>query len=139
MASTSREVGSPKQHHMGEHWSGANPVPTVQNFIEHLDKDKKERDQRIDEEVKHRNEAIKKEQLEDSKGEVHEGKHGDVMTHQPRRVSKEKMRTVTDPTTGKEIGVEDQDESSMETVRNPKVRISISIKWQCRDDSLTWV
>lgn len=123
MASTSREVGSPKQHRAGEHWSGANPVPTVQNFIEHLDRQKAERDRKIDEKDKSRNEAIKKEQLEDRGGEVHEGKHGDVTAHQARQVSREKIRTVTDPTTGKEIGVEDHDESSMETVRNPKVWI----------------
>jgi hypothetical protein len=31
------------------------------------------------------------------------------------------MRTVTDPTTGKDIGVEDLDETSMEPVTNPMV------------------
>ena len=39
----------------------------------------------------------------------------------PREVSQAKVRTVTDPTTGKDIGVEDQDETSMETVKNPTV------------------
>ena len=121
MTSNGQGIGSPQRHHVGEHWSGANPVPTVQKFIENLDKDKKERDRRIDEETKRKNEAMKGQNVKG--GEVHGGKDGDVMTHEARKVSKEKMRMVTDPTTGKDIGVEDQDEKSMEAVKDPKVAI----------------
>ena len=125
MASTTREVGSgsPQRHHVGENWSGANPVPTVQKFIEHLDKEKKDRDRAIDEGTRRREEQARKEEQEDKNGERHEGKHGAVVDHQSRKVSKAKMHTVTDPTTGKDIGVEDQDESSVEAVKNPKVRL----------------
>ena len=126
MASTTREVGSPQRHHVGEHWSGANPVPTAQHFIEHLDKEKKERDRRIDEENR-----VKKEKAERAKAEGREeeqpgGSQSDVHKHQVREVSQHKVRNVTDPTTGKEIGVEDQDESSMDAVKDPQVRLRTS-------------
>lgn len=123
MASTTREVGSPQRHHVGEHWSGANPVPTVQKFMEHLDHEKKDRDRRIDQEKKRTDEINQQKKRERKPVEGQEGKNGDVMTHQAREVSQAKMRTVTDPTTGKEIGVEDQDEDSMEAVKDPKVRM----------------
>lgn len=121
MASTSQEEVEAQQHHIGEHWSGGNRIPTVQKFLEHFDKDKKERDHRIDEENRTKKERAKREQKEDKGGEQHEGKHEDVVSHQPRETSQAKMRTVTDPTTGKDIGVEDLDESSMKDVEESKV------------------
>lgn len=88
--------------------------------MEHLDAEKKERDRKIDEENR-----IKKEQAARSKAEEKSGEKpeqdGDAVAHKAREVSQAKMRTVTDPTTGKEIGVEDQDETSMEAVKNPMV------------------
>ncbi|KAJ5595279.1 uncharacterized protein N7459_001487 [Penicillium hispanicum] len=123
MASNGQEAGSPQRHRVGEHWSGANPVPTVQKFIEHLDHEKKDRDRRIDQEKKRTDEINQQKKLDRTKGEGQEGKNGDVMTHQAREVSQAKMRTVTDPTTGKEIGVEDQDETSMEAVKDPRLNV----------------
>ncbi|KAJ5646527.1 hypothetical protein N7490_002899 [Penicillium lividum] len=122
MAENSRGTGSPQRHRVGEHWSGANPVPTVQKFIEHIDNDKKERDLRIDEEKRQNDERERKHQWEDTRGKQHTG-HGDPVAHKARKVSKAKMHTVTDPTTGKDIGVEDQDESAMETVKNPMLTV----------------
>jgi glycerol dehydrogenase-like iron-containing ADH family enzyme len=115
---------SPQNHRVGEHWSGANPIPTISHFMEHIDAQKKDRDIKIDEENK-----VKKEQAAHAKAQEKAGvkpekpeeKDGDAVAHQPREVSQAKIRTVTDPTTGKEIGVEDQDETSMEAVKNPMV------------------
>ena len=126
MASKYKEGDLPQTHRIGEHWSGANPVPTVQKFVEHLDNEKKERDRRIDQDKKLRDELAN--QQKTSTGEQKPGdgksdqKQGDVVEHKARKVEQDKIRTVTDPTTGKEIGVEDQDESSMEAVKNPMVR-----------------
>ncbi|KAJ5304929.1 uncharacterized protein N7443_004589 [Penicillium atrosanguineum] len=120
-----REPGEPTRHRVGEHWSGANPVPTVQKFIEHLDEEKKERDKRIDDEnqVK-KEEAAKKKDMERRGEDPNEAQNnGDVNKHKPREVSQAKIRTVTDPTTGKDIGVEDQDETSMEAVKNPMLTV----------------
>jgi hypothetical protein len=122
MASGPQEIGEPQRHRVGEHWSGANPVPTVQKFIESLDHEKKERDRRIDGENQAKKEEQRRKKEQESKGEKPDDtQNGDVMTHKPREVSQAKMRTVTDPTTGKDIGVEDQDEDSMDTVKNPRV------------------
>ncbi|CAG7937312.1 unnamed protein product [Penicillium olsonii] len=113
---------TPQTHRVGEHWSGANPIPTIRHFMEHIDAEKKERDQRIDEENR-----IKKEQAARSKAQEKAGEkpeeEGDAVAHKAREVSQAKMRTVTDPTTGKDIGVEDQDETSMEAVKNPMLTV----------------
>ena len=123
MASGAQQgIGEPERHRVGEHWSGANPVPTVQKFIEHLDQEKHERDKRIDEENQAKKEKSRRQKEQESKGEKPEDtQNGDFVKHKPREISQAKIRNVTDPTTGKEIGVEDQDEESMETVKNPKV------------------
>ena len=125
-----REPGEPTRHRVGEHWSGANPVPTVQKFIEHLDEEKKERDQRIDDENQAKKQEVASKKEKEKRGEDpnETQNNGDVMKHKPREVSQAKIRTVTDPTTGKEIGVEDQDETSMEEVKNPTVREE-RLKW----------
>ncbi|KAJ5544269.1 hypothetical protein N7513_007080 [Penicillium frequentans] len=108
---------------MGEHWSGANPVPTVQKYVERLDNEKKDRDLRIDEENRQKLEREKNNQWHDTHGEKHDEGQEDAVAHKAREVSKAKMRTVTDPTTGKDIGVEDQDETSMEAVKNPMLTV----------------
>jgi hypothetical protein len=89
--------------------------------MEHIDAEKKERDRRIDRENRIRKEeAAHKKEAENSEDQP-EAADGDVVAHKAREVSQAKVRTVTDPTTGKDIGVEDQDETSMETVKNPMV------------------
>lgn len=121
MASTTPEPQAPQSHHVGEHWSGANPVPTVQKFIEHLDANKKERDQKIDEDNRARGQQAKQQQKQGKNGA--QQKEGEVMEHQPRKESKAATHTVTDPTTGKEIGVQDLDQSAMDTVKDPKLTV----------------
>ncbi|KAJ6048462.1 uncharacterized protein N7446_011145 [Penicillium canescens] len=117
------ESKAPQSRRVGDHWSGANPIPTIHNFMEHIDAEKKERDRRIDGENRiKKEEAARKKGAEDS-GEQPEAKDGDVVAHKAREVSQAKVRTVTDPTTGKDIGVEDQDETSMETVKNPTLTV----------------
>lgn len=96
----------------GGHWSASNPVPTIQKFMEGLDKDKKERDRQIDEDNKRREEQKKRE----SKA------GGDAVPHRVSEEStKRKGRTVRDPTTGKDIEIEDVDEDFTKSVEDPKV------------------
>ena len=45
---------------------------------------------------------------------------GEEIPHKPRRTSG-KTRMVTDPTTGRDIEVEDLDEEAMDAVKDPKV------------------
>ena len=80
------------------HYSGANPVPTIKKFVESLDRDKARRDREIDES----NQAPK--------------------PHTPTKAGKAgTKKTVTDPTTGKSVVIEDVDQKTMESVKHPTV------------------
>lgn len=128
---TGQQSNAPQNRRVGENWSGANPIPTISHFMQHVDAEKKERDGRIDEENRAKKERAAHAKAQEAGGEQadqKDQKDGDVVAHKPREVSEAKMRTVTDPTTGKDIGVEDQDEASMETVKNPMVRGMVSNK-----------
>lgn len=118
---TGQDSKTPQTRRVGEHWSGANPIPTIHHFMEHIDAEKKERDRRIDEENRVKKEQAARSKADEKSGQKAEQDDGDVVAHKAREVSQAKMRTVTDPTTGKDIGVEDQDETSMEAVKNPMV------------------
>ncbi|KKK20066.1 hypothetical protein ARAM_003607 [Aspergillus rambellii] len=97
-------TSSPRNRRVGEHWSGANPVPTIGRFIERLEENRRDREA-YDEMVSAREEK-------EDKGAV---------PHRPRKVAKGKTRQVTDPTTGREIEVEDLDKDAMEPVLDPKL------------------
>lgn len=87
----------------GGHYSGRNPVPNIQKFIENMDRDKKNRDAEL---------------MAQQKAES-----GDVDAHKDKRTGGPKghQKTVTDPTTGKQVQIEDVDENFMEAATNPKV------------------
>lgn len=96
-----------QQHHPGGHYSGANPVPTVKKFLESLDKDKRERDRLIDEEERDRRLA---------------DRQGDARPHKPKPATiKGTQKTVTDPTTGKKVTIEDVNPDMVKAVENPMV------------------
>lgn len=88
-----------QQHAPGGHYSGHNKIPTVNQFIERLDRDKKERDQKID-----------------------TGKTGDVRAHQQSDLhAGENQQKVTDPTTGKEVVIEDVNKDMVKMAKDPVV------------------
>lgn len=123
MASAGQDVTARENHRVGENWSGSNPIPTVQKFIERLDVEKKQRDQRIDEEERARKDRERLRQKQQAQlGSSQANSNDEISAHQAREIARSKVRTVTDPTTGKEIGVEDQGPESMEAVKNPMVR-----------------
>lgn len=94
----------------GGHYSGHNPVPTVKKFLENLDKDKAERDRKLDEEY-----AAKQKQTASAT---------DAVPHKPqKRGVKGTQKTVTDPTTGKEVVIEDVSKATMNQVENPQVKL----------------
>lgn len=96
------------RHRPGGYWSSVNPIPTIQKFIEGLDKEKKERGRQIDEEIRRKKQQQKK-----------EGK--EPLGREDEKPSKRPLRRVTDPTTGKEIEIEDVGKDLMKEVREPKV------------------
>jgi hypothetical protein len=88
----------------GGHYSGTNPIPNIQKFVQSLDADKRERDARIDEQTK-----AKKTQ-------------DGVVDHQPSPTGKSGTRKkVTDPTTGRDVEIEDVNEDFLKAVDSPIV------------------
>jgi hypothetical protein len=86
------------------HHSGANLISNIQRFIQSLDADKKERDRQIEEQVK----ANGTVEIQDHKSGQHDGISGT-------------RKTVTDPTTGRDVEIEDANADFMEAVENPQV------------------
>jgi hypothetical protein len=93
-----------QQHAPGGHYSGHNPIPTVKQFIENLDKDKKSRDAQLDQEA-----ALKRQQ-EQTASKPHK---------EPERQVKGTEQTVTDPTTGREVVIADVNKDMLDEVENP--------------------
>lgn len=121
MTTESQRPPSPQQHHIGEHWGPGNPIPKIQNFMTSLDVEKKERNKKIDEEIKEKRKRGEKEEDVTLEQRGPEGEGEDAVAHQQREVSRRKTRMVTDPTTGRDIEVEDQDEESMQAVKDNTV------------------
>ena len=92
-----------QQQKAGKPWSGANPIPNIQQFVEGLDRDKRERDRQIDE--------ANKQRQADGVPVAHKNE-------KPSTVGK----TVTDPTTGNQVIIEDFGKDLMKEVDDPMVR-----------------
>jgi hypothetical protein len=107
-------TSSPQQHRVGEHWSGTNPVPTIGKFIERLQADQKER------EAHEQLMASKRQERQDAQLKQNKDDK-DTYPHRPRKVGEGRTREVTDPTTGRQIEVEDLDENAMDPVKDPKL------------------
>ncbi|KAF2017132.1 hypothetical protein BU24DRAFT_144104 [Aaosphaeria arxii CBS 175.79] len=98
-----------QQHAPGGHYSGANPVPTVKKFIQNLDKDKAERDRKIDEQ---------------GMSAAGGGATSKVAPHKPTKHGvKGTQKTVTDPTTGKQVVIEDVSKDMVHQVENPTLSV----------------
>lgn len=117
-----------QQHAPGGHYSGHNPIPTVKQFVENLDRDKKERDKQIDERAK----AAKKETgtvpstppradkktsaAATPKTPAQDG----VQDHKVQQKTVEGTeKTVTDPTTGREVVIADVGKEMVKEVEDP--------------------
>ncbi|KAF2114656.1 hypothetical protein BDV96DRAFT_577172 [Lophiotrema nucula] len=99
-----------QQHAPGGHYSGANPVPTVKKFLENLDKDKAARDKKLDEEY------ASKQKQSTSKS--------DAVPHKPQKMGVEgTQQTVTDPTTGNQVVIEDVSKAMLNQVENPQLSV----------------
>jgi len=94
----------------GGHWSGQNKVPTVKQFMDKLDSGKKERDAQIDERRKGQHSGL--------------GGGEDVKAHQNEdKKPAQSLETVTDPTTGKQVVVEDVNKEMIERAKNPTLSV----------------
>ena len=71
-------------HYPGGHYSGRNKIPTVDKFLQSLDRDKKARDEAIDKELQDRNHADVKHQQPASAAQ--KGKEVSALTASSRRL-----------------------------------------------------
>ncbi|TVY43714.1 Meiotically up-regulated protein [Lachnellula subtilissima] len=92
----------------GGHYSATNPIPNIQKFVESLDKDKKERDAKLDEQMRS-NQPNSSEARDHKQGKP----KGDVSSR----------KVVTDPTTGNEVEIEDVNAEFMKAADNPQLSV----------------
>lgn len=92
----------------GQHYSGRNRVPNIQEFMEQLDKEKRARDADIDAE------------LQNNKLHGETTDHTNIDEKQERKERKD-ARYVRDPVTGKDVQIRDTKLDFKEAVDNPKV------------------
>ncbi|KAI0799413.1 hypothetical protein GGR55DRAFT_684027 [Xylaria sp. FL0064] len=93
-------------HPGGGHYSGLNRIPNIKEFTAALDRDKKERDAKIDAELKSNS---KNKTVTD-----HQSQNGHLAGH---------GRVVTDPVTGKEVQIDDVDTNFQKAVENPMLSV----------------
>jgi len=109
------------------HYSGHNPIPTINQFIQNLDKDKADRDRQIDE----ANQAKAAAERAAKKGHpfppppagaTQQGQSGDAVAHKVQHGGVEgTQKKVTDPTTGRTIIIEDVNKDMVQNAINPVV------------------
>ncbi|KAL2195876.1 hypothetical protein P885DRAFT_61646 [Corynascus similis CBS 632.67] len=99
-----------KVYPSGQHYSGTNRIPNIKQFVESLDRQKKDRDAQIDAQQQGNNDH-----------------HGEVRDHIPADQQRSKAgknrRTVRDPTTGKDVEIADIDSHHMKAVDEPMITV----------------
>ncbi|KAL6400771.1 putative transmembrane protein [Ilyonectria robusta] len=90
----------------GQHYSAQNRVPNIQEFVQSLDRQKKERDAAIDEQLK--------------QNKVPAEAKDQTNAPDPKHKTTRKVR---DPVTGKDVDIQDADTDFAEAVDNPKLSI----------------
>lgn len=86
------------------YYSGRNKIPNIQEFMQQLDQEKKERDAKIDAELKNNKQS------------------GEAKAHTNEDEPKRKdTRTVRDPVTGKDVDIRDVKLDYEDAVENPQV------------------
>jgi len=96
----------------GSHYSGANPIPNIQKFVQSLDRDKKERDAKIEADMKQSKASGQPIGGSEAIDHIQDSKAGASGT----------KKNVTDPVTGREVEIEDVNEHFMKAINNPMVR-----------------
>lgn len=97
-----------QQQKSGKPWSGQNKIPTINQFIQNLDKDKAERDKGID---------------SGSQQTPTNVKNQDAMPHKNQERMKD-LKEVSDPVTGGQVKIADVGKEYMENADNPMVSLA---------------
>lgn len=103
-----------EQHAPGGYYSGHNRIPNIKQFVEGLDKDKRNRDHQLEEEEKARAAAVT---------------NGDAVPHKNEKRLNDNQKTVHDPTTGHNVVIENVSKEYMEAARNPVVILLMIPVW----------
>ena len=98
------------------HYSGHNPIPTVKQFVQNLDRDKAERDRQIDVAAKQGKAGTAGKDVQDHVEAKPKGKAGT-------------RKVVTDPVTGNQVEIEDVNADFMKAVDNPQV-CQLQTQWR---------
>lgn len=94
----------------GQHYSGSNRIPNIKQFMERLDREKADRDAKLDAQSS----GAPTQSNKNSQGEVQEHQNAQQKQGNNRRV-------VRDPVTGRDVEIDDIDDSMLEAARNPHV------------------
>ena len=124
---------SGQQQKSGKPWSGQNKIPTINQFLENLDRDKKDRDAQVDAQSKTAGSAETTPQKSGLFSKKQTG--GEEVADHVNRPSKTKNgKTVTDPTTGKQVIIEDVGKEFMKNVDEPMVPAPLTPSHTITDD-----
>lgn len=120
-------MASQQQHAPGGHYSGRNKIPNIKEFVQNLDKEKSERDKQLDEQEKQK----RAEERARKQGKPPpEPVTSDVQEHQLSQTGVSgTQKRVTDPTTGREVVIEDVNKETMKNVTNPMVARPLCESW----------
>ncbi|KAI5302839.1 hypothetical protein KEM56_000297 [Ascosphaera pollenicola] len=100
------------QHAPGGNWSSRNPVPKISKLAEHL----KKRDQ--EKQREEQEEAQRHDQKEPEKPQEGQDVDGGEAKPHPETTHRRRYRRVTDPTTGREVEIDDVDKDFLKAVKN---------------------
>lgn len=99
-------------HKPGGFYSGQNKIPTINEFVSRLDRDKKNRDREIDE----------ARQQQKKQGGRHAAQvDGEAKPHENELHVGKNQKKVRDPTSGRDIVIEDFGKEAMGRADNPTV------------------
>jgi len=101
-----------EQHAPGGYYSARNKIPTIRQFVDNLDRDKRHRDREIEEEQKAQAAAVA---------------NGDAVAHKNKQRANDNQKTVHDPTTGHQVTIDNVDKGYIEAARNPMVAPCIPV------------
>jgi len=91
--------------------AGHNKIPDIKTFVQNLDREKRDRDQTLDQQRK-------EEQQRNARG------GSDVEPHRQTKAGKPgTFKTVTDPTTGNQVQIEDVDKDFMKAAEDPMLSV----------------
>lgn len=99
------DVPESRHYPGGQPYSGTNRIPNIKQFVESLDRDKKERDAKLEADLRRNHQ------------------NGELQAHVPTQKPGKNRHTVKDPITGKDVEIEDIGSTHMKTAKDPQLTV----------------